>query len=160
MKSQGGLLFEVEERLPPHCIHPRREKRPLAEDTESADNGPPRSSAQRAVEPAGLTRPPLNPRRRRLRKWTRDKAGKLVLSLQYQVIAMLAEQGFITSHQIIHHEDDHWRASAKQRIRDCRRFGLEIETDEMGDRCLWRIGTASRARARRLVAVADRKGGR
>jgi len=84
----------------------------------------------------------------------------LVEALQYQVVAMFAEQGFITSGYIIHHSDDHWRASAKQRIRDCKLFGLDVDTDEMGDRCLWRMGTASRERARRLVEVADRHGGR
>ena len=141
-QGQGGMLFEVEEVLPDHCIHPKHRE---AVRPSQGDGPAPRSSLVR---------------HRRLRKWTRDKAGNLVLSLQYQVIAMFADDGFITSYEIIHHEDDHWRASAKQRIRDCRLFGLEIETDEMGDRCLWRIGTASRARARRLVEVADREGGR
>ena len=139
--DEGGMLFEVEEVLPDHCIHPKHRE---AAGPSLCDGPAPRSSFVR---------------HRRLRKWTRDKAGKLVVSLQYQVIAMFAEEGFITSYQIIHHEDDHWRASAKQRIRDCKRFGLEISTDEMGDRYLWRIGTASRARARALVLAADRRGG-
>ena len=92
--------------------------------------------------------------RRRLRKWSRDKAGKRCLSLQYQVISLFVQQGFIMSREILHHSDDHWRASAKQRIRDCVKFGLRIHCDDLGDRCIWRIDPNSRERARRLVARA------
>lgn len=158
-------LFETRRELPAHCRRGCGER--SAEDADTTDpsggraTGPDHHHAPSppARRHSGPARRSPHQNRRRLQKYS-GSWGRRRLSVQYRVMRAFAVQGFITTGQILDHRDSHVRASAKQRIRDCRQFGLQIMFDEFGDRGIWRMSTVSRRRARRLVATADKRAAR
>jgi len=139
------VLFDMQPAVPSHA-----DWTPPEHDLRGED-GPPTSPA---AKPA-----PGPVRSRRTSSWRVRKhihrRGRWRLSVQYWVLRKFADQGFITSSEIMRDADLHVQASARQRIRDCRARGLRIECDEFGDRCIWRISQQSRDVARQVVRRAN-----
>ena len=148
MGGDGKTLFELHEPLPAHC---------LRSGQRSAVSGQPASSTSTGTRAEGGPASGFARRgRRRLRKWSRDRAGRRIVSTQYLIIKMFAERGLITTREMLSHEDDHVRASGKQRIRDCVHFGVKAAWEGFGDHGVWRVDAAGRRECARLVALADR----
>jgi len=95
----------------------------------------------------------------KLRRWGRDGRGEPIETLQFRVMREFAVFGRITSLWLNAMGEQDWRfqRSAGQRVRDCRKFGLDVQCREDPDDTAgvrWEVNAAGQRLAQGLVAAA------